>query len=156
MPDGALTVGDPLAMRDLARTLVGRAELLTAAGTGVTSKVAGAVFEGPAADRIRGATAEAQAQVTAAAGRLRDIASDLLADANEVERQNLALKVAAQQAAEAKAAEAKGQPAAVPTPGAGVTTTQAPAETPPPTPTPPAPEVSTGVTVSVDLGEGSA
>lgn len=159
MPESALTVGDPAAMRDLARLISGRAELVGAATTGVMGKLGEAVFEGAAADRIRAAMGDAQTQVTDSASRLRDIAADLLADADEVERQNAALKAAAERAEEAarQARERAATPGAgtdpagtdpVPTAGTGVTTTTAPTEPTTPTPVPDVPVTTEGVTVT--------
>jgi hypothetical protein len=93
-------VGDPDAMRDLARALMGRADLIADAGIAPSSSLAGATFEGPAAVRLRGALDEARAEALEAASRLRDVATTLVTDAGEVERRNNELELEAERAAD--------------------------------------------------------
>ena len=115
MPDVFPTVGDPGAMRDLAQQLMARAELIGSTGTGATAPLDDAVFEGRAADRLRGSVSDARNQVVDAATQLRDVARRLTNDATEVERQNALLREQAEREQEAKEQAAKDKAAAAST-----------------------------------------
>lgn len=51
----AESFGDPDGMRALATEIAGRADVIAAIPAGFSSALGGAAFEGPAADRLRGA-----------------------------------------------------------------------------------------------------
>ena len=87
-------VGDPEAMRVLARELLARGDALAEAEAAV-AKLAGATFEGPAADRLRGRARAAAEVVRAADAGLRAAAQALLVGAERVETDNAALERAA-------------------------------------------------------------
>ena len=113
MIETALTVGDPDAMRELASALTGRADGIAATTGRISGNVQAAVFEGPAADRVRGVVDGARSQAMNAVELLRQAAASLRADANEVERQNDALRAAAvAKAADADAAATASTPTA--------------------------------------------
>lgn len=94
----APTVGDPEAMRALAKVLTARAEVI-ASSVNVVSCVDTITFEGPAARRLRGAVADSRRQVLTCAGELRLVAARLMADATKVELQNRQLQLAAEREA---------------------------------------------------------
>ena len=95
-------VGDPEAMRVLARELGSRAELLSSIPAGFKASLDGSTFEGAAANRLRAAAASTHGRVAHLADDLRTVAANLFADARVVEQQNAA--AAAQAAADAQTA----------------------------------------------------
>ncbi len=139
MTETALSVGDPDAMRALASALISRADALAATTGRISGDVRSAVFEGPAATRVRGIVEDSRSQAMGAVDLLRQTASSLSTDAIEVERQNDALRAAAVAKAEADlAAETDGSSADSPsdpasptaTPGTGSVAGAAPTEVP--------------------------
>jgi len=128
------TVGDPDAMRAFARELMSRADLLRTAEQGPASRLQRAIFEGPAASRLRSTADDLTTRISGICSDIEATAQSLLADAATVEQQNADLRAAAEQQAaqQAKAdAPAKGAPA----PDA------APGDAPPPPPADAAPAV---------------
>jgi hypothetical protein len=93
--------GDPEGMRALATQIAGRADVIGAVPGGFTAALDGAAFEGPAADRLRGAGATARGGIAAAVAELNGIASALFADATVVEQMNDEAKAKANAANEA-------------------------------------------------------
>lgn len=91
-----LSVGDPEAMRAIARTIQGIAENLRAAQAPAFATLESTTFTGRAAGRVRGAAGDAKAQADRAAADLEAIAAQLGADAGLVEAQNEALERAAE------------------------------------------------------------
>jgi hypothetical protein len=93
-------IGDPEAMRLLARELAARADLVGDTPSGFTAALDGATFEGAAAVRLRETATAARGRAADVATELREIATALNADATLVE----------QQIAEAQAATAAASP----------------------------------------------
>jgi hypothetical protein len=81
-------VGDPEAMRALARTIAARADLLNTIPAGFAAALEDATFEGGAAVRLRGSASDARGRAADLSAELRDIATALYADATRVETQN--------------------------------------------------------------------
>lgn len=134
-------VGDPEAMRALARELSARADLLVqAAGRSPTAALGPEVFAGPAADRARGAGDQVTAQLHAAAGELTEIARSLLGDAEKVEGLNDQMRRLAA-ADDAPAAAAPAPPPAAPAPPVAAPEPAAPAPPAGAPDTPPAGDV---------------
>ncbi|MBS1870104.1 MAG: hypothetical protein JSS99_10595 [Actinobacteria bacterium] len=104
----AATVGDPEAMRALARELLGRAQLVRGLAAPAVGRLEAAVFEGPAATRLRGEATRLAAALAAAAGDLAGVAGALLADAAGLEGQNDALRREAEAAAATQAPNGQG------------------------------------------------
>jgi len=98
--------GDPDAMRALATVIAGRADVIAGVPTGFGSALAGAAFEGPAAERLRGAGDAARGGISAVVAELHGIASALLGDADVVERMNEDAKAKAEAAEAAEKAAA--------------------------------------------------
>lgn len=116
MTDLAPTVGDPDAMRAMASALTGRADAIAGTTGKMSGDVGSALFEGPAADRIRVVVDGAKTKALGAVDLLREAAASLRADAIEVEKQNDALRAAAAAKAEADAEAAAAAAAAAETP----------------------------------------
>ncbi|MEH3052380.1 MAG: hypothetical protein PGN13_00030 [Patulibacter minatonensis] len=131
------SVGDPEAMRALARELLGRADLVATGGAAGALALDGATFEGPAAERLRGTLTDARTQVQQVADRMREIAGDLAADASIVEDLNAQLAKAAAEAAEAAKTPTTPTDPAPPAAPAG-TTAPSSDPVPPNEPAPPA------------------
>jgi len=110
------TVGDPDAMRALARQLMTRADVLSAAQRGPAAQLAAATFDGPAASRLRGTAEELRTRLGGVCADLQATAQSLLTDASAVEQQNVGLRIAATQAAEQEAAAKRAAAAPPPDP----------------------------------------
>lgn len=129
-PAAPSTVGDPEAMRAFARELMSRADVLRAAEQGPASRLQRAVFDGPAALRLRTTADDLTARVSSICSEIEATAQSLLADAAVVEQQNADLRAAAEREAAQQAKEAAS--AAEPAPAAE--SPSPPAETAPPAP----------------------
>jgi hypothetical protein len=99
------TVGDPEAMRAIARDLRRRADALQSSTEGVCGGFAAVVFEGPAAPSTRMAVEEARGRVLSATQAMSALAAQLASDADRVEEQNAELRRRAEEAARQAAAE---------------------------------------------------
>jgi hypothetical protein len=82
---GALPIGDPGAMRLYAQRLQSEAELIAARVRSVTGTVEGARYVCPAATRLKTGALDTEDRLLAAAGRLQDLAANVLRSANSVE-----------------------------------------------------------------------
>lgn len=135
----AATVGDPEAMRAFARELVSRADLLRAAHAQPAARLGAATFEGPASRRLRSSADDVGTRLAGICSDIEATAQALLADAGTVERENAALRAAAERAAADKANGVAEVANAAPAEPAGAAT--APESAPagaPPTEVPPA------------------
>ena len=100
------TVGDPEAMRAMARDLRHRADRLQGAAEAACGEFAAVVFEGPAAPAARMAVQDVRGRVQGATQALIALAAQLSGDADRVEQQNADLRREAEEAARKAEAEA--------------------------------------------------
>ncbi len=111
--------GDPQAMRALAKEIAGRAEIIAAVPAGFAAALDGAVFEGGAAQRLRGASQTARGGISAAVSELNGLAAALFSDAEVVEQMNTDAREQAEREADAHEGDNGGdpKPATAATPG---------------------------------------
>jgi len=82
---GDMPIGNPSAMRAHAARLSADADALEQRALRITAIIDATNYQCPAADRLREGASEQQGQLLGAAGRLRQLASDLLRSAGQVQ-----------------------------------------------------------------------
>lgn len=87
-----MPIGEPEAMRELARALRFRAETVATLGEQVQRRVDGLAYEGPAASRLRFDTERRRREAQRVAGELNEMAAAIVRSAAHVEEQTLALR----------------------------------------------------------------